>query len=77
MANERDRMTDDRNTDDSMRGGMGDREGGRGMGGDATDRPGDETSERIRGTGDDMEEDEFDEAEDLDEDEDEEESGTI
>ena len=80
MANERDRMTDDGSTDDSMRGGMADREGGstgRQPGSESAERSGDEASaERVRGTGDDLEDDELEETDEVDE-EDEEEDGTI
>jgi len=71
MANERNRMTDD-----SMRGGMGERQGGGQPGRDSAERD-EPMAEHIRGTGDDQDEDEFEEAGDLDEEEDEEESGTI
>jgi hypothetical protein len=76
MANERDRMTNERNRDDATTGGMGDREGGSRRD-ESPERFGDESSaERMRGIGDDLEEDEFEETEE-DTEEEEEEDGTV
>ena len=75
MANERDGMTNERNRDDAMTGGTDDRQGGRR---DESERMGDESSaERMRGTGDDLDEDEFEDTDESDEEEEEEEDGTI
>ncbi len=78
MANERDRMTNERNSDDSTRGGMGDRQGGIRRD-ESSERLGDETNaERLRGTGDELDDDEFEGTDEGDEEEEEEEEdGTI
>jgi hypothetical protein len=73
MANERDRTIDD-----SMTGGMGNEGESGGQDRDSMERMGDESNvERMRGTGDDLDDDEFEDAEDTDEDEEEEGDGTI
>ena len=74
MANERDRMP---NEPKGGEGGLGDSSQRR-PGESAEERVGDETgAERMRGTGDDTDDDEFEEGDDLDEDEEEEGDGTI
>ena len=77
MANERDPMTDDRNRGESIRGDMGEHQGGRRPEGESTDRSREESAERLRGTGDDLEDEEFEETEDVEEDEEDEGEGTI
>jgi hypothetical protein len=74
MANERDRMIDD------TTGGMGDQGGstGGGQDHDSMERTGDESNvERMRGTGDDLDDDELEDAEDTEEEDEEPGDGTI
>ena len=78
MANERDRMSDERGTGtDDMTGGGSERPGVRPDSEAGEERTRDESNaERMRGTGDDGEE-EFDDTDDLDEEEDAEEEGNV
>ena len=74
MANERDRMPNEPKSGEGMTGESSQRRPGE----TGEERLGDETgAERMRGTGDDADDDEFEEADDLDEDEEEEGDGTI